>query len=190
MNYSGVAGANRYCRRLQCRWRGRPGNRGAEASRKVRTPQSRIAANGRPARRRIAPSSRGTGPQRRVCGAGAPCAHRYGHLRTARPGNRPRRRRVKRGNLYPEQHQIGMRRRFAPKGGSSKHAGRWLEPGSNAGPRGMIARRAAPGVQNPAYRPVPPFFSHPSFRSRGRASFWKRGRSYIAKIYSHEESSC
>ena len=144
MNYSGVAGANRYCRRLQYRWRGRLGNRGAEASRKVRTPQSGIAANGRPARRRIAPSSRGTGPQRRVCVAGAPCAHRHGHLRAARSGNGRRHRRVKRGNLYPEQHQIGMCGPQGPKGGPPEHAGRWLQRSSNGPRRGMIARRVRP----------------------------------------------
>jgi len=68
--------------------------------------------------------------------------HRYGHLRIAPFGNEGRRRRVKRGNLYPEQHQIGMRaalgsRRAAP----SKHAGRWLERLSNDPRRGMIVRQ-------------------------------------------------
>jgi len=47
--------------------------------------------------------------------------------------------RVKRGNLYPEQHQIGMRVTSVAEGGSFKHAGRWLEPVSNGRPRGMIA---------------------------------------------------
>jgi len=47
--------------------------------------------------------------------------------------------RVKRGNLYPEQHQIGMRALSGAKGGSFKHAGRWLEWVSNGSPRGMIA---------------------------------------------------
>jgi len=48
---------------------------------------------------------------------------------------------VKRGNLYPEQHQIGMRVVSATEDGSSKHAGRWLEHVSNDEPRGMIASR-------------------------------------------------
>src|SRR3546814_5710338 len=39
--------------------------------------------------------------------------------------------RVKRGNLYPEQHQIGMRPALCRKSGSLEHAGRWLERGSN-----------------------------------------------------------
>ena len=49
--------------------------------------------------------------------------------------------RVKRGNLYPEQHQIGMRALTGVTGGPSEHAGRWLECSSNAAPRGMIAGR-------------------------------------------------
>ncbi|MEO6985714.1 MAG: hypothetical protein ABI155_10250, partial [Paralcaligenes sp.] len=53
-----------------------------------------------------------------------------------------RRGRVKRGNLYPEQHQIGIRRPSGPKGGSFEYAGRWLEHGSNAARRGMIACQA------------------------------------------------
>ena len=48
---------------------------------------------------------------------------------------------MKRGNLYPEQHQIGMRVVSATEGGPSKHAGRWLERASNGEPRGMIARQ-------------------------------------------------
>lgn len=48
---------------------------------------------------------------------------------------------MKRGNLYPEQHQIGMRAALAAKGGSFKHAGRWLEHPGNGMPRGMIAGR-------------------------------------------------
>ena len=48
---------------------------------------------------------------------------------------------MKRGNLYPEQHQIGMRVVSATEGGPSKHAGRWLERVSNDEPRGMIARQ-------------------------------------------------
>jgi len=35
--------------------------------------------------------------------------------------------RVKRGNLYLEQHQIGMCALSGAEGGPSKHAGRWLE---------------------------------------------------------------
>jgi len=46
---------------------------------------------------------------------------------------------VKRGNLYPEQHQIGMRVVSITTGGSLKYAGRWLEHASNGTPRGMIA---------------------------------------------------
>ncbi len=52
-----------------------------------------------------------------------------------------RRSRVKRGNLYPEQHQIGIRLALCQKSGSLEYAGRWLEHGSNAAPRGMIARQ-------------------------------------------------
>ena len=52
--------------------------------------------------------------------------------------------RVKRGNLYPEQHQIGMRVTSVATGGSPKYAGRWLEYSSNGMPRGMIACRRKP----------------------------------------------
>ncbi len=55
------------------------------------------------------------------------------------------RRWVKRGNLYPEQHQIGVRdslgcRRVVP----SEYAGRWLDHASNGLTRGMIACRGDP----------------------------------------------
>jgi len=44
---------------------------------------------------------------------------------------------VKRGNLHPEQHQIGKRGAQAPQIGSIELAGRWLEPAGNFRPRGM-----------------------------------------------------
>ena len=43
--------------------------------------------------------------------------------------------RVKRGNLYPEQHQIGIRAPPGVTGGPPEYAGRWLECSSNAAPR-------------------------------------------------------
>src|SRR3989337_3041572 len=65
---------------------------------------------------------------------------------------------VKRGNLHPEQHQIGKRgaatRHMA---GSAELAGKWLEPRGNPGARGMAAGPTGshpPGAQNPAYRPA------------------------------------
>ena len=85
------------------------------------------------------PQPRGTGPQRRYCGAGMVCTmHGHGYLRAAHQACRVRRYRVKRGNLYPEQHQIGMRLALRHQGGSPKHAGRWLEHVSNGVPRGMV----------------------------------------------------
>ena len=104
------------------------------------------------------------------------CAHRYGYLRSVRLGNRLRRRRVKRGNLYPEQHQIGMRRRLAPQGGSSEHAGRWLERGSNAGPRGMIAHRV-----RPVYRIRPTGLS--------RFIFFRSSRSHLLFFFQYPDAS-
>ena len=71
-----------------------------------------------------------------------------------RAGNGRRHRRVKRGNLYPEQHQIGMRAAFGSRRAApSKHAGRWLQRLSNDPRRGMIARQG-----NLAYRirPIDP----------------------------------
>ena len=122
-------------------------SRWGNPSRKVRTPKGGIAANGRPlglgrARNRATETSLRSG---RACPRHV--AHRHGHLRAAPSGNGWRHRRVKRGNLHPEQHQIGMRTASAGKGGSLEHAGRWLEPASNGWRRGMIARRG-----NPAYR--------------------------------------
>ena len=64
--------------------------------------------------------------------------HRHGHLRAVCARQRTQRCRVKRGNLYPEQHQIGMRLASCQQGGSPEHAGRWLEHVSNGVPRGMI----------------------------------------------------
>ena len=52
---------------------------------------------------------------------------------------------VKRGNLHPEQHQVGMRRLRPERVSRPEHAGRWLEPVSNGGPRWM----AAIGAQAP-----------------------------------------
>ena len=43
--------------------------------------------------------------------------------------------RVKRGNLYSEQHQIGIRTVYTARGGSSEYAGRWHELISNNKPR-------------------------------------------------------
>ena len=53
-------------------------------------------------------------------------------------------RRVKRGNLHPEQHQIGKRgvEKFTLQAGSAELAGRWLEPGRESRPRGMAASAA------------------------------------------------
>ena len=69
-------------------------------------------------------------------------------LRTVRMGNRASRGRVKRGNLHPEQHQIGMRAASAAQGGPSEHAGRWLEPSGNGRPRGMTARGRCPCTES------------------------------------------
>lgn len=79
-------------------------------------------------------------------------------LRTLRSGNRSRRIRVKRGNLYPEQRQIGMRVVSATQGGPPEHAGRRLEPRGNAWSRGMIA-----GQRKLAYRIRP--IVHPALNS-------------------------
>ena len=43
--------------------------------------------------------------------------------------------RVKRDNLYSEQHQIGIRTVYTAKGGPSEYAGRWHELISNNKPR-------------------------------------------------------
>lgn len=88
-------------------------------------------------------------------------------LRTLRSGNRSRRIRVKRGNLYPEQRQIGMRVVSATQGGSPEHAGRRLEPRGNARSRGMIA-----GQRKLVYRIRP--IVHPAPISRDSAPWpWR-----------------
>ena len=117
-------------------------SRWGNPSRKVRTPKGGIAANGRPlglgrARNRATETSLRSG---RACPRHV--AHRHGHLRAAPSGNGWRHRRVKRGNLYPEQHQIGMRAAFGPRRAAPfEHAGRWLQRPSNGPRRGMIVRQ-------------------------------------------------
>jgi hypothetical protein len=41
---------------------------------------------------------------------------------------------VKRGNLYPEQHQIGMHATSVATAARRQHAGRWLERAGNCAP--------------------------------------------------------
>ena len=53
---------------------------------------------------------------------------------------------VKRGNLHPEQHQIGVRPVFPERMSRPMHAGRWLEPTGNGGPRGMVAIKNPKGL--------------------------------------------
>ena len=144
------------------------------ASRKVRTPQGGIAANGRPV-------PAGFGWQVPRNRATETSLRRGRHWRTGtaisvpRGSADPRRCRVKRGNLYPEQHQIGMRCGVrAVQGDPPEHAGRWLERASNGAPRGMIAR---PGDRAYRIRPIDlscPFSANRQRRPRGRRFVFKR----------------
>ncbi len=61
---------------------------------------------------------------------------------------------MKRGNLYLEQHQIGI---WAAR---PMYAGRWLELYSNIKSRGMIADLL--GLHNPAYRLALSYFNIPT----------------------------
>ena len=130
-----VAGYNavaRQIRQSRCR----------KASRKVRTPQGRVAANSRPASRcHGEPRNRATETSLQQ-GLRFRAWHRHG-LAVMRWLSGLRCCRVKRGNLYPEQHQIGVRAASAAQGGPPGYAGRWHEPASNGASRGMIARRVS-----------------------------------------------
>jgi hypothetical protein len=98
--------------------------------------------------------SRGIGPQRRDCIAGrSQDLHWHGHS-VLRIVKTMRRSRVKRGNLHPEQHQIGIRTASAAQGGSPKYAGRWLEHVGNHMSRGMIARPGRASARVYRIRPI------------------------------------
>jgi len=120
-----------------------------EMSRKVRTPQDRITANGRPAVHAGSPECmrprNRTTETRLLRGSCAQAPDIDTAISVWRRSQDRQRRRVKRGNLYPEQHQIGVRdgfgcRRAVP----SECAGRWLDQVSNGLARGMIACRGDP----------------------------------------------
>ena len=88
---------------------------------------------------------------------------------------------VKRGNLHPEQHQIGKRGvGTSPTAGSAELAGRWLEPRGNPGPRGMAAgpSRVRPDRDHRTrLNGRLPLFSHVRGRIILRArGGWPRGR--------------
>ena len=130
-----VAGYNACARQIRQ-------SRCCKASRKVRTPQGRVAANSRPASRcHGEPRNRATETSLQQ-GLRLRARHRHG-LAVMRGLSGHRCCRVKRGNLYPEQHQIGVRAASAAQGGPPGYAGRWHEPVSNGASRGMIARRVS-----------------------------------------------
>jgi len=129
----------------------------ANTSRKVRTPQGGIAANSRPARWYASkPRNRATETS---LSRGRGCAP-VRQLPCCAPRTWRRRDRVKRGNLYPEQLQIGM---HAPLGARratrSVHAGRRPEPASNGEPRRMIARHGLPRRTESGLQACSTFFS-------------------------------
>ncbi len=112
------------------------------SSRKVRTPQGRIAANGRPARcASIKPRTRATetslrgGHSQECTGTATPCRDSWKRL----PASQGETRQPLSG-ATSNRHAHGLR---AWKSGSLEYAGRWLERSSNGSPRGMIARQGS-----------------------------------------------
>ncbi len=141
------AGKPRACRTIA--GRGRSGNRGATAPRKVRTPSGGIAANGRPAISDEKAEEQGhrdesamrvrfrmhTGTATPYCRRAFACRAWQGETRQPLSG------------ATSNRHAPALCR----QGGPPEHAGRWLEHASNGMSRGMIAR---PGNRVYKIRPI------------------------------------